>query len=162
MVTDADDTDGKLKREFAREWLKQPDNPYAAAYRMFPGDVATACASASAWIKDPLVIAEMRRIRDEEPTASQLPTREELAQRIIGIADNTGLAADERYKGYKLAADILGYIQKPGVSLTAGSGPIQSVMLVPKYDTESDFERVAKRQQAALIQQGQTDAATQH
>ena len=155
------DDDNDLKKEFAREWLKSPDEPFRAAYRMFPGDFNRACVMGAQWQRDPVVLAEMRRIREMEPAASALPTREDIAQEILTLARSDTLKPEQKFQGYRLASELLGFVQKPGQTATNGTAIVQSVMRVPVHATEGDWEAAAAKQQSDLTK-AVDDGATKH
>lgn len=145
---DADDKQLTLMREFAKLRLKL-GTCGRAADRMFPGDFPKCAEFVRIYENHPFVLAEMRRLQSEEPIAAQLPTKDELAQKLVRIGDDPGNTVQERLASYKMFADIMGYATKPGMG--GAMNPYQqNVMETVKYATEDDWEKAARKQQTNL------------
>ena len=103
----ADETAKKL--EFAVELLRSPAEPFKAALAVYPEDTNKALKVANQWTSDPLVIAEVKRLKDEEGELSFLPTKAELARQIWDNAA-TAVYKDDKAKLFKLYAEVMGFI----------------------------------------------------
>lgn len=138
-----------LKKQFAANWLRYPDNPMKAAFETVVR-AQDALPMGTNWPNDAEVIA----LRDQlaaGPDAKQfLPTKELQARDIYAIAQGQRIDAEARLKAHRLYAEIMGFIEKPS---TNGAINIlnQGVMIVPVAANDSDWEERARKQQSALI-----------
>lgn len=143
------------KKVFALAWLKTGD-VRAAAREVFPGamDGARALLASSEWPNDPFVLEYKQRLRAEFGDAESLPSKFEFARTILEHANATDpallFAPDEKIKAWKLFADIMGYIDKPGTTI---SNVIENhVMVVRDFGTDDEWERKGAEQQRKLIE----------
>lgn len=109
-----DPTDDTLKAAFAAFLLESPDKPFEAALKLFPmeKDRGKACQVTFTWPQDPYVIAEMERLKSDGWSAYKPPTKFELIQKAMAIADNEKISPKERNAALKLAAELQGMIVK--------------------------------------------------
>lgn len=145
-----DSEDAARLKRFAELWLKN-GTAAAAANILFPNDFAKSAAYAYHNTENPEVLAEMQRIRNVEPVAAILPTREELAHRLLELGDNKELSAATRLNCYRTFADVMGYVSKPGQPTNAGNPYVRNVMEVPVFENASEWERIGMARHAKLI-----------
>lgn len=150
--TDADDEKVTLMRLFAKLRMKHGTCGRAAS-EMFPGDFPTAANYVRDHENHPFVLAEMRRLAAEEPVAAQLPTKDELAKKLVMIGDNESHAVQMRLSAYKMYAEVMGYTTKPGMG-GAVNAYQNNVMETVRYENESAWEAAARRQQESLAAAG--------
>jgi hypothetical protein len=143
-----------LKLEFARLWAKAPHSQ-RIGYHLFPGaDNLQRAMIAQSWHKDPLVIDEYERLTTGSAGASVsdiLPSKEQVAFEILEAARKC-TDADDKFKGYKLYADIAGYIEKPGTNVHVDNRTQQVVFRVPATQSIEDFELELYEQQTKLLE----------
>lgn len=118
----------QLKKAFAYEWLKEPSNAYAAALVVTQRDTFAAMQIVNNWCYDTEVIEFKRQLNEEHGEEHFLPSKFQMVRDLIDRARTNPFADFE--KSYKLAADILGFIEKPGVTINNGVTN-NKVMVVP-------------------------------
>lgn len=149
-------SDPELKRRFALECRKRPDNDagrFEAACMVFPNQIDTPLAwrAAQEWRFDPVVIAEMAELAKAED-AADLPSKEEQARDIYRLASDKTLAVDDRLKAHKLYADLQGYVQKPGAGGAQVYVDNRRVMMMPHpANSTDDWEAQATKHQTKLV-----------
>lgn len=145
-------TDDK-KREFALRLLEARGDAHAAALRCEPYDVPTRLYLLTECPGDPLVRAEMDRIVAEQGQAAFLPDKDELAAAIFERA-RKAKSDDDAFKGFKLYADVRGYIEKPGTTIDNRTlVDNRSVVVVKDFGSDDEWEAKLKAQQTRLIEQ---------
>lgn len=152
-------TELEQKHAFAEAWLRHPKDPFAAARDVFGADTGRALIVAQTWTLDVEVLAHQQRLIDEHGARSFLPTKEEFARRVLDATDalnDSVLAFEDKLKGYKLFAEIMGYIEKPGPTINNNPTTINRVMVVKDHGSNDDWERRARNQQAALVAGNET------
>ena len=141
-----------LKREFALRLLEARGDAHAAALRVEPHDVATRLFLLTECPTDPIVLNEMDRLIAERGHAAFLPDKHALAAAIFERA-NKSKSADDAFKGFKLYADVMGYIEKPGTTINNNSvTDNRSVVVVRDFGSDDDWERKLVAQQTRLIE----------
>ena len=108
------------------------------------------------WCYDPEVIEFKEQLNQEYGEEHFLPSKFQMVRDLIDRARNNPFADFE--KSYKLAADILGFIQKPGVTVNT-SITNNKVMVVPVGRlndngtvNEDDWESKAISQQKLTVE----------
>lgn len=104
-----DETSEKLA--FAVELLRSPAEPFKAALAVFPNNTNKALKVANQWTADPVVMAEVQRLKDEVGELSFLPSKAELAKKLWDSA-NECVFKDDQAKMFKLYAEVMGFITK--------------------------------------------------
>jgi hypothetical protein len=149
----------ELKRRFAEELLKAPDQPFKIGNVIFPNDCSRAIHAAQLWPHDPIV----REFMDEMLEArggpmSFLPSKDEFARAVYGIANDPAKETSHRLSAFRLYGEIRGFIEKPGTNVSVQNNISQHrVMLVQDYGTQEEWEQAATRQQTALLEQCNAD-----
>jgi len=107
--------DTHLKAAFAAFLLETPNEPFAAALKLFPSERerGRACQITFSWPNDPEVIAEMQRIKETtEYENPELPSKKKLIAMAMSIYDHPMTPAKEKNAAIKLIADLQGFIVK--------------------------------------------------
>lgn len=104
------DVEVLLKKLFAAAWIRQFDNPYAAA-REVENHVGKAHVIATQWIEHEDVLAEVARLQAELGPIAKVPTKEafaaELYQRACKLKEGT-----DQLKYFETFAKVMNYIEK--------------------------------------------------
>ncbi len=107
------DTENKVA--FAAFLIKTPAEPMAAALKLFPleKDRGRACQAAFAWPNDPIVLAELERIKGStEYEDPDIPNKKKLIKMALDVYNNQYTSAKEKNAAIKLIADLQGLIIK--------------------------------------------------
>lgn len=147
----------KLKRAFAEAWLRNPNNMYAGAMELTRNDPFMATRLCDQFLFDEEVKAYKRELIDEHGEEHFLPTKTDMLHQIMDRA--IGATEEGFVKMMKLAADMRGFIEKPGVTINNNSLTNNRVMVVPVGRLNDDgtvdanqWEQSAIEQQQALIE----------
>lgn len=151
--------DRELKARFAREWARRPDEPFRVAFGLIP-DTTGAALACTAWQKDPEVLAELARIRGQEPQAATLPTKEDLARGLWDMSEDLTKSYNERLAAKRQYAEVMGFIQKPGVTANVTVPVVNRVMKVREYATPDSWETAGLNNQRKLVADARSN--TQH
>ena len=145
----------QAKRMFAYEWLKDPRNSYAAALKVTQRDIFAAMQIVNNWCHDPEVIQFKLDLVQEHGEEHFLPSKLEMVRDVIDRARDT-LCPDAFGKLYKLAADMRGFIEKPGVTINNNTSN-NKVMVMPVGRLNRDGSvNEEVWEQAAIEQQNPT------
>lgn len=146
-----------IKRKFAGELFKRPDNEAErmnAAKLVFPrqDQVFLALEAAQNWITDPVVIAELDRLKVSGADIG-LPTKADIARRYMSLADDKTVPVETRIKALDRYTEMMGYKPTPGgiggVGITIDQ---RRVFVLPPAQNASDWERDTIKQQSKLIE----------
>lgn len=146
------DDETELKRRFAVELLKQPNEPFQAAVAVFGDDTGRALQASHRWPQDAVVIAAMQQAIEELGDMHFLPTKAQLAREAYNIGTDPKVHVDDRLKAMRLYADIRGYIDKQGANVVVNNLTQNKVMLVRDHGSNEDWETAAAEQQRKLIE----------
>lgn len=146
----------RLKRKFAEAWLRNPTNAYAAALSVTKNDTFLAIRLADAWVWDDEVVAIKEELIAEHGEEHFLPTKCQMVRQVLERAKYA--SEDGFHKMMKLAADMRGFIEKPGLTINNNTQTNNRVMLIPMgkmteqgtVDMDS-WEQSAIEQQQSLI-----------
>lgn len=139
-----------LKRDFAANLLRYPDDSFKAAFATTP-EPGMALQMGRDWPNDAFVKAEMNRLLSSGDGAkSFLPTKELQARDIYAIANNARTADEDRLKAHRLYAEIMGFIEKPTQGNTTNILN-QGVMIVKDQGSDDEWQEKATKQQRTLI-----------
>jgi hypothetical protein len=141
----------KAKTQFAEALLRYPNEPFKAAYQVFPRHIQAQLYVSQEWIFDPFVIDEKARLLEENGPEHYLPSRYELAHDVYALASRTG-AAEDKIKAYKLFAEIQGFIHKPNENNVNLTQNVQHNVLVIREYSDED---IAESQRKLLIEMAQ-------
>ena len=146
----------QAKKAFAYEWLKEPNNAYAAALKITGRDTFAAMRMVDNWCYDPVVTQLKSQLIEEHGEDHFLPSKAQMCRDLIDRARSDPFADFE--KSYKLVADMRGFIEKPGVTINT-SVTNNKVMVVPVGRLndngtvdEDVWEQQAIEQQQATIE----------
>ena len=143
-----------MKDMFAGALLRQPDNPFAAACKVFGLDTASALRAASEWINDTYVLTKQAELLDSLGEETFIPSRLTLARKVWELAESPGSEKKDRIAAYKLYAEIQGYIEK-GVGAIVNNNTIVNqnrVMVVKDFGDDDSWENKAVEHQTKLIE----------
>lgn len=140
-----------LKKLFAAAWLRQPENPFAAAREVEPDHPGRQVYISREWLEDPVVLAERDRLVALLGPIARVPTKEDLALEIYRRKCKND---SEQLAYYKFFAELMGYTDPK----TAGGININNmvgvrVMPVPVAASDEEWERVAMRHSQQLLSQ---------
>lgn len=146
------DTDEK--QLYALALLRHPDDTYKAALEVVGGDLARALVMSREWPQDPEVIEYKTLALADKGEEAFLPSKADVVRAIWGKAEKCS-DPDVAFKGYKLVADIMGYVEKPGTTINNNTLVDQrKVMVVTDHGTDEEWEAKLLAQQAALTNDG--------
>jgi hypothetical protein len=152
----ADDTNDK--QLYAHALLKHPDDPYKAALMVVGGDLARGLVMSREWPQDPEVIEYRAMALADKGEDAFLPSKADVVRAIWDKAEKCR-DPDVAFKGYKMVADIMGYVEKPGTTINNNTLVDQrKVMVVTDHGTDEEWEAKLLKQQAALTHDGARSA----
>ena len=141
-----------IKKAFAYEWLKDPKNAYKAALSVTQNDTFSAMQMVTKWSHDPEVIQFKKDLMLEYGEEHFMPSRYELVHDVLENARRDPFA--DVPKSYKLIADMLGYIEKPGITINNTSTTNNKVMVIPATQlNDNGTTNLDAWQQNAISQQ---------
>lgn len=143
------------KQLYALALLKTPNDPYKAALDVVAGDCARALVMSREWPQDPEVIEYKTQALQDMGEDAFLPSKADVVRAIWQKAEECR-DADTAFKGYKLVADIMGYVEKPGGTTINNNTLVdqRKVMVVTDHGTDEEWEAKLLKQQAALTHDG--------
>lgn len=145
-------TDKEYKLAFAELLLQTPDDPFTASLKLFPTNTNRAVRVAGEWPRDPVVTAEMKRLRSEGHDIEKLPTKADLAREVWKRAQ-AEQDSEAATKLFKLYGDIRGFIVKPDSAPNVNVNVVPKVMIVKDSGTDDAWEARLQRQQRKLKQE---------
>lgn len=148
------DKEPALKKAFALELLRNPDNPYQAALKLFPGfqNSGRAAHVARDWLHDPDVLAEQQKLLDERGDEAFLPTLAETARHVFDLAKRDNISVGESLASYRLYAEMRGFLKKDiGTQVNVQNNVVNKVMKVVDHGTDEEWEAKIKAGQMKLI-----------
>ena len=147
-------TEDEEKAAFAALLIKSPDKGPDGAFKialgLFGSDTAKALKVSYQWPTDPVVQAEITRLKSTGEDLQLLPSKTELAQDIWNKMQVVYVNAEDYVKLAKLYAEVMVMIQKQAPAPTANIVVANKVMVVKDYGTNDQWEAAAERQQRAL------------
>lgn len=118
------------KRAFARAWLRQSD-PFKAAVAIFGPLQASKCLKvADEWPRDLQVLKIKEELLEEGGEEAFLPSKSELARRVIDTADGF-IHVENKLKALRLYAEVMGFITKPETDSGPKGAGVVAVSLTP-------------------------------
>lgn len=143
----------ELKTAFAAAWLKNPADPYKAAFSII-ADTSEALKAAQLWVEDSFVASEKLRLLGEQGISTFLPDKDDLLKMVWAIVANDKIDAEVKLKAGRFYAELRNYIEKP----TIGGNSIvnNGVMVIERHGNDEEWEKECKQQQAALAERGKT------
>lgn len=144
-------TEDQAKVRYAALLLKHPNDYFAAALELYPGDTSKALLIMRDWPTDPIVIdAKFAKLEDVGELA-MLPDKAMLARKVWDLLDRTEMEPEEFVKVAKLYAEIRGYIEKPGLTVNNNTQVNNRVMVIKDLGTDAEWESTAAAQQRNLL-----------
>jgi tRNA pseudouridine-54 N-methylase len=143
--------DATQKEQYALALLDQPDrDPFKAAMRVFPGDLARALVVSREWPQDVEVQARIGSMAPQEIDAKGVPTLNDLARetwkRVQKCIDH-----ETAFKGIKELRELL-YPKERGTTVNNNTlVDNRSVMVVTDHGTDDEWETKLRTQQEKLI-----------
>lgn len=142
------------KKLFGKALGMYPGDAWTAACSVFSDDPGKALNAAQNWVSDITVIEAKHEYLDANGKALNVLTKEELAKKIITLADTTTIDVRDRLNAFKLFAELMDYMPKPNnvnVNDNRQMHVTQHVMLVPTSNNDDDWAEKARVQQAKLV-----------
>lgn len=120
----------QLKAAFAA-FLLESATPFEAALKLYPSDKdrGEACRIAFAWVNDPEVIVEKKRLEADRPN-DKIPSKEAVIEQLWELVKNEKTTPKDRGMNARLIAEMLGYIKKSEDDENAGRMPSAPVYKV--------------------------------
>lgn len=141
------EVDDGVKLRFAAE-LVRCKNASAAAMALFP-NVGQALQVSYSLPTDPIVLAEIDRIKTDGEEADLMPTKCELALEVLAKA--RACVDNEDYtKLMKLYCDMMGHIEKPGTNVGVAL-TVAPVMVLRDHGTDEEWREKVAAQQRGLV-----------
>lgn len=141
-----DATSPLLKKLFAAAWLRQPDNPFAAA-REVEEHSGKAIWMAQNWIEDDIVLAEKTRLKAALGPIATVPTKEQFAAEIYARKCKDD-ATQLRY--FEFFAKLMGYTDDKEGGVNVNILNQQKVLAVPMTSNEDEWQTIAQAHQREL------------
>lgn len=139
----------EAKAKFAEELLRRPRAAFEIACELFgPMETGRALKASAEWPVDPYVLDIQAGLIEEHGERYFLPTKEQFARQVIDYAD-TIRTPEDRLKAYRLYAEVMGFIEKPGVVVN-NNVDNRRVMIVKDHGNDDDWERRLVNQQKQL------------
>lgn len=152
--------DQKIKQAFAYEWLKEPKEPFKAAMKLTKGNSSAAIQLTDALVHDDEVAAFKKELIEQYGEAHFLPSKFEMVRDCIDRG-KAAICDDSFQKIYKLAADMMGFVEKPGVTIN-NNMTSNKVMLIPAPQlngngsiNQDDWQQRAIEQQQKITVDGE-------
>lgn len=143
----------RLKLAFAEAWLFEPRNAFGAALKITKGNSQAALAISSNWIHDDEVLAMKAALIVERGEEAFLPSKAEMVHEVIHRARETTYN-DEFAKLMKLAADMRGFIEKPGVTVNNNTSvTTNKIMAIPMFVNAQGQKLTDDEWENSLIEQ---------
>lgn len=145
-----------LKRQFAEWWISFPNEPFKAACMVFPDpkEMGNRLVVAHEWVNDPEVLLYRRELlRNEETANKALPSKHELMHDLYQLSKITA-DPEAAIKAIMSYAQLAGHVKQPGVQINNNNrigNTQQTVMLVPDYGSDDEWQETLYTQQQALI-----------
>ena len=140
----------ELKKQFAKQLLRFPKEPFKAALLVFPTNTNRALKVANEWTLDPEVIDLKDQLIEELGEEAFLPSKAEFARKVWDKMDSCWDYGDFA-KLSKVYAEIRGFVQKPLTQIDIGANnTTQNVMIVSDTGTDETWEQKLLKQQQAL------------
>lgn len=147
---DNPETATALKKLFAASWLRQPDNPFAAAREIEPDAPGRQYYISTHWIEDPIVIAEKERLVSLYGPIARVPTKEELALEIYKKECKDDA---QKLQYLKFFAQLMGYTDDENSAKRINNNIMVGVRIMPVPLAASDEEWEAKAREHAIVLQ---------
>ena len=145
----------KLKLKFAEAWLREPNNAYAAALSITKNNPSLAIKICDMFLFDDEVRQMKSQLIEEHGEEHFLPTKFEMFRDVYDRAKSA--PCDDSYaKLMKLAADMRGFIEKPGLTINNNTQTNNRVMLVPVGKLSENGTIDADAWEQSAIEQQQT------
>lgn len=142
-----DATTPLLKKLFAAAWLRQPENPFAAAREVetHPGKAVWISQN---WLEDETVLAEKTRLLALMGPLVTVPSKEQFAAEVYAKKCKDD-AVQLRY--LEFFAKLMGYIEEgKGSGVNVNILNQQKFMPVPAFASEDEWQRIAQEHSREL------------
>ena len=143
------------KKLYAEALLKNPNDVYKAALSCTRNDYPAALKIVEQWTYDDEVLDFKDQLLAERGHESFLPSKEQMLEDIL-LRAKTCIDNDQYVKLMKLAADMRGMIEKPGLTIN-NTVTTNKVMNIPIYLNQqgspiidAEWEKKAIAQQESL------------
>jgi len=141
-------------KAYAAIVLKEPLELWKAGKAAWPEETPyhqnMALNCALNWKDSPEIEEAKRALIEEKGAAYFLPDRYQICREIHAAA-NSAKTFDDKFKGLKLYAEIMGFIEKPGTSVVTNNTTVNKVMVVPMTTSQDAWESNAIGQQVKVI-----------
>lgn len=141
------------KTLFAMALIKNPGDPYTAAFTVFPEhDISGAGDAAKRWPLDAFVLQEMERLKTEGFNIENVD-KDTQAYEVYKIACDKQVDVEFRLKAHELYAKIKGNIERPTINngIINNSNKVM-VVRMPTHNDGSQYSEEEWEAQSALAQ----------
>ncbi len=129
--------------------LLDKDDTYQAALVVTGGDISKALIMSRELAEDPEVQA-LKFQAQEADDAYGIPSKHDVVREVWARAQKCAVAEDA-FKGFKLVADLMGYIEKKDTTINNNTlVDNRKVMVVTDHGSDNQWETKLLAQQAAL------------
>lgn len=136
-------TEHQLKYQFAKMLLGGVE-PFKAALKLFPDNTNRALRIANEWPVDIEVEQLTDKIIAEEGEEQFLPNRAELARSVWDRMHHQFTMIEDFTKLGKLYADVMGFIQKPTVTVNTQNNTRSVKVDIENVNTVAQAEQIYK------------------
>lgn len=152
------------KLRYAKELLKEPNDPFKAALAIFGSDTGSALRASAQWVNDEEVLAEKERLLEEKENGELdfLPSKADAARLAWKLA-NDSWDTEEKLKALRLYADIRAFIEKPSAVKVEQNNVVNNrVMVVKDHGTDDQWAEGLRKQQQKLKEEAQGNGSVKH
>ena len=139
----------RLKKAFAEEILRRPQDAFAIGVRLFFGDASKALIAQRDWINDPIVLEFMQHAQTNGADALSYDGYCKLL-----LEETRGAQGELKLKYYKLIAEVSGWMNKESNTVIIDNTVHSNVMVVREMSTNPDaWENRCLDSQTKLVQE---------
>ena len=135
------------KKLYAKKLVELNGNAFQAALSILgPGCIGGALQMNASWSNDPIVLAEVDRVRNSN-TESCTPTKLTVLETLWDMINNPSTKSKERIDALKLYSELKGYV----ADKSDGDKASINVMIVKDHGDDNEWEKKTMSQQKALV-----------
>lgn len=142
----------QYKKDFAYHFLRDPQNAFKAALKVFPTDRQTALRAAAEWPNDNEVIVLQNEFLEQHGEEAFLPTRVDFLAELWKNFKSDKVEMADKIKIADIYAKARGfYPEKVQVQTNETVNITNKVMVVRASGSDEEWERRLQQQQNALL-----------
>ena len=140
------------KALFAEALLREPNDAFKAAKKIFPTNIPNALWICQRWPQDEFVVAKQREFILDGGEEKYLPSKSQVARQVHNVSMETK-DLELVLKSLGLYCNIRGFIEKPGTVIN--NNIANNVMVVKDHGTDEEWESKVIQQQKQLVESSQ-------